>query len=280
MSLKQELKEILKKNNISPIKYMGQNFLIHKEVVEKMLSAAELKPKDTILEIGPGLGTLTKAIAQKVKKVIAIEKDRKMAEVLEETLKDFKNIEIIQGDILQIPDSRFQISPYKVVANLPFYITKPAIRKFLEADEKPEVIVLIVQKEVAQRIVASSPKTNLLAVSVQFYAEPEIINYVSKRSFWPRPKVDAAIIKIVSRQFRVPVSRQFREQFFRIVRAGFSHPRKQLVNNLTEKFNFDKETVKAWLLKNEIKPTQRAETLTIDDWLKLTKSYKIKEDVV
>jgi len=130
----------------------------------------------------------------------------------------------------------------------------------------------MVQKEVAQRICAKPPDMSILAVSIQFYAKPEIISYISKKSFWPSPKVDAAILKIVPRQFCVPASRQFCEQFFRIVKAGFAHPRKQILNNLSNELKYNKGVVKSWLLKNNIQPTQRAETLTLEDWIKLTKT--------
>ncbi len=268
------IKELLEKHGTSPLKRLGQNFLVNKGVAEKVSKAADLKPDDIVLEIGPGIGNLTQELAQRTKKVIAVEKDYKMCEILKETLKDYKNVEIIQKDILSY---KLHATSYKIVANLPYYITSPVIRMFLEAENPPETMVLIVQKEVAQRICASPPRMNLLAVSVQFYAEPKIISYISKNSFWPSPKVDAAIIKIVPRCSAYG-SALFREQFFRIVKAGFSHPRKQLVNNLStidlpNGVKLKKEQIKNHLLKNKIKPEQRAETLSIKDWLSLTKTY-------
>jgi len=267
------------------LKHLGQNFLIDKNVVRKIIKTAELKSTDIVLEIGPGPGVLTKEIAKYVKGVIAVEKDPRMIEILKENLKEFKNIKIIQGDILKfnfqfsIPnfqsisnDSIFK--NYKIVANLPFYITAPAIRKFLESENPPKTMVLIIQKEMAQRICAKPPKMNLLAVSVQFYAKPKIISYVPKKSFKPKPKVDAAIIKIAPQNKNR--GRASADAFFRIVRAGFSHPRKQLVNNLLalnlpNGLKLNKKELSALLLKHGIKTSQRAETLTIDDWLKLSK---------
>ena len=168
---------------------------------------------------------------------------------------------------------------------MPYYITAPVIRMFLESAKPPESMVLMVQKEVAQRICpcppklkerrrGKTPKMSILAVSVQFYAKPEIISYVSKKSFWPQPKIDSAIIKIVPRQFGVPVSCQFREQFFRIVRAGFSQPRKQLINNFSKSLELPRKEVETWLKKNSIQPSQRAETLSVDNWIALTKTFK------
>ena len=164
------------------------------------------------------------------------------------------------------------------MANIPYYITSPVIRKFLESENQPEIMVLMIQKEVAQRICSKPPKMNLLAISVQFYSNPKIISYVSKSCFWPKPKVDSAIIKLNVEKEKPKVDRKL---FFKIVKAGFSHPRKQLVNNLfselvlgsENKLKLEKEKVKLWLLKNKIKPEQRAQTLEIKDWEKLAKSF-------
>jgi len=275
-SLKREIKNLLKKYQIRPQKWLGQNFLIDKLAIKKFLKAANLKSGDIVLEIGPGIGNLTIKLAKKVKMVITVEKDPKMCEILKEVLNDFKNVKIIQADILKLPSLKLPTKNYKIVADLPYYITAPAIRKFLESENHPEEMVLIIQKEVAQRICAKPPNMNLLAVSVQFYAKPEIICYVSKKSFWPQPKVDAAIIKITPHK-TVPhqclrYGTGLHEQFFEIVRSGFSQPRKQIVNNLTKMLKFNKEQVNLWLLENNIQPQQRAETLNIKDWLNLAKT--------
>ncbi|MBA7626866.1 Ribosomal RNA small subunit methyltransferase A [subsurface metagenome] len=260
---------MLKKQGIRPIKRLGQNFLINKGVLKTVIEAASLSSEDTVLEIGPGTGVLTLALAEKVKKVIAVEKDIRMIKILKETLKGFKNVEIIQGDILKLS---LKIKNYKVIGNLPFYLTAPVIRKFLELTEvNPQSMVFIIQKEVAQRICSKPPRMNLLAVSVQLYADPKIISYVSKKSFWPQPEVDAAIIKITPNSLLIRGD----DLFFKIVKAGFSQPRKQLINNFSKGLKMNKEETKNWLRKNKISPTQRAETLKIEDWLKLTKSYKV-----
>ncbi len=271
------IKNLLKKYQIRPSKGLGQNFLVDKEAVKKIIEAADLEIEDIVLEVGPGLGVLTQELAKKVKKVIGIEKDWKMVEILKETLKDRKNVEIVLGDILKIGNWKLEIGNYKVVGNLPFYLTSPVIRKFLEVENPPELMVLGIQKEVAQRICAKVPDMNLLAVSVQFYAAPTIISFVSKKSFWPQPKVDAIIIKIVPKPpSKNPTIVGFFDTplFFKIVKAGFSQPRKQLINNLSKGLKLSKESVKGWLLKNNIRPIQRAETLTVRDWLNLTKSLK------
>ncbi len=263
--------DLLKKYNTKPSKRLGQNFLIDKNILKNIIKAANIQPNDIILEIGPGIGILTRESAKKAKKVIVVEKDHKMIEILKETMRDFKNIEIIQEDILKISNFNLINSNYKIVANLPFYITSPVIRKFLETDYSPKKMILTIQKEVAQRICAKPPKMNLLAVSVQFYAKPDIISYISKKSFWPQPKVDAAILKIsLSDQKKDPVLVQ---QFFKIIKAGFSQPRKQLINNLSRGLNLDKKQTQSLLVEINIRPNQRAESLTIDNWIKLTKKF-------
>jgi len=278
------IKELLSEYDTQALKGLGQNFLINKNVLQKIIDAAELKPDDIVLEIGPGVGTLTKELAQRVKKVIAVEKDKKMVEILKKTLGEFKNVEIINGDALKT-DFNF-LKNYKLVANLPYYIASPVIRKFLEnppAGGQPESMVLMLQKEVAQRICAKPPDMSLLSVSVQFYAIPKIVSYVSKNCFWPSPKVDSAIIKITPfSDGRRPTSSQlgrrrasfgFTKLFFKIVKAGFSQPRKQLLGNLSKNLKLDKKQVVTWLVKNKISPQQRAETLSIEDWINLTKTF-------
>ena len=265
-----EIKNLLDKYDSSPSKTMGQNFLIDDFTLNKIIEAAELNPKDTILEIGPGLGGLTKELAQKTKKIIAIEKDNAMVQILKETLKDYKNVEIIHGNALL--DTNYSLpTHYKVVANIPYYITSPIIRKFLESANPPESMVLMVQKEVGQRICSSPPNMSLLSVSVQFYAKPKIISYISKKCFWPSPKVDSAIIKIIPFKKSEEISH---EKFFKIVKSGFSQPRKQLANNFSKSLKIHREKVNLWLLKNTTNPKQRAETLSIEDWKNLANSYQ------
>jgi 16S rRNA (adenine1518-N6/adenine1519-N6)-dimethyltransferase len=285
--MRKSTKILLKSKGVKPSKRMGQNFLISGRVLEKIIKAAELDPRDVVLEIGPGIGTLTKELAKKVKKVISVEKDPRMIEILKEILKDFKNVEVLEGDILKFsistvlsqqnsPKGHFQFSNknYKVVANLPYYITSPVIRMFLEAKKPPKLMVLMVQKEVGQRICAKPPKMSKLAVFCQFYGKPEIVSFVSKKSFWPQPKVDSAILKIVPNQLPLLGSVRFRAKFAKIVKAGFSQPRKQLINNFSKSLNLARTKVKEWLLKNNISPAQRAESLSLTDWINLAKTFR------
>lgn len=269
------VKKLLKKYDIYPSKRLGQNFLVDKNIFKKIIKAANLLENDVVLEIGPGIGNLTLQLAKRVENVVAIEKDKEMCKALKDILSslEIKNVEVINKDVLKI-DTKHKIlnTEYKLVANLPYYITSPVIRKFLEIKNQPKEMILMVQKEVAKRICAKPPKMSILAVSVQFYAKPEIISFVSKKSFWPQPKVDSAIIKITPSRL-TPTTNLNPLLFFKIIKAGFSHPRKQLINNLSKELKIEKEKVRNWLLKNKIQPNQRAETLTLNDWSKLVKNY-------
>ncbi|MEK7627251.1 MAG: 16S rRNA (adenine(1518)-N(6)/adenine(1519)-N(6))-dimethyltransferase RsmA [Patescibacteria group bacterium] len=287
------IKSIFKEYGIKPKKYLGQNFVINKSVIDNIVKTADLNANDTIIEIGPGLGALTIELAKKTKKVIAIEKDAKICEILQNILIKNKidNVSIVNQDILRFsPFEKSLTDPacrqageqkYKVVANIPYYITQPIIRLFLEFAKPPESITLLVQKEVAQRICAIAPKMNLLAVSVQFYAQPEIISYVSKNNFWPQPKVDSAILKIS--QIHPPnflnnplvkngdiLQKVERVNFFKTVRAGFSSPRKMLIGNINKKLEIPRETILKIYRNIGIDPAIRAENLTIKKWQELS----------
>ncbi len=277
-----EIKKLLQDQKIRPRKGLGQNFLVAKPILQKIIAASNLakgpaSPKtasrggDVVLEIGPGLGVLTKALAERAQKVVAVEKDPAMVDILLRTVaKEHPNVDIVEGDVLKIENWKLKIKEnYRVVANLPYYIAAPVIRMFLEAKVQPRVMVLMVQKEVAQRICAKPPKMSLLAVSVQAYAVPEIISIVPKNAFWPQPKVDSAIIKITPtaliRQLADPT------EFFTIVKAGFKHPRKQLASNLSKGLGIPKEEISLLLAQNGIEPVARAETLSIKDWIRLSR---------
>jgi len=280
---KGKIKKIIKKYQIYPLKRLGQNFLINKKAIREIIRAADLKSNDIVLEIGPGLGVLTYELAKRVRMVIAVERDKRVIEILKDLLKSWNavDIKIIYDDILKFKISSLNFkNNYKLVSNLPFYLTAPVIRKFLESKKPPKEMVLVVQKEVGERICAKSKKMSILAVSVQFYAQAKFVSYISKKSFWPQPKVDSAIIKIkpilpksYNRSFFARIKN--RGLFFRIVKAGFSQPRKQLINNLAKGLKIEREKVKKWLLKNNIQTNQRAETLSIKDWEELTKNYKL-----
>lgn len=266
-----QIKELLNSHNIIPKKGFGQNFLINKGVLVKIIEAADLKKNDVVLEVGPGLGTLTKELAAKVNKVIAVEKDWNMVGILKEVLKDIPNITIIQDDILKMSLKKLPKN-YKIVANLPYYISAAFIRRFLEEIEnKPISMTLLLQKEVAERITASPPRMHLLSVAVQAYAKATIIGSIRPGSFWPAPKVNSSIVHLKPHTAKLP------KEFFAVVRAGFLHPRRQLINNLKEGLNLTGEEIEPWLRRCNIDTKQRAETLSVKDWIELAKSFRIKE---
>jgi len=265
MTLKDNLKNLLEKYKIKPNKRLGQNFLIDNDVLKKIIAAAEISPQETILEVGPGLGVLTQELVKKARKVIAVEKDKQLAEILRQTFKDCANLEIIQGDILKIAPPTAQ----KIVANIPYYLTSPLIRLLLESKNPPQEMILTLQKEVGQRICAQPPQMSLLSVSVQIYSQPKIIGYISKKSFWPMPKVDSAIVKIVPYRQRDCFGlrpRNDRAPFFKIVKAGFASPRKQLANNLSDKLGISKEEIKRALIECGFNIQIRAQNLSVEDW--------------
>lgn len=264
------IRNLLKKHGARAQKRLGQHFLADRSHLLKAVEAAELGSNDLVLEIGPGIGLFTQELAKAAGRVLAIEKDPKMVEILKETLAGVDNVEIIEADALKFQTSQ----QYKVIANLPYYITSPVIRKFLEAENPPRLMVLMIQKEVAQRICARPPEMSVLAVSVQFYAEPKVIAYVPRSAFWPQPKVDSAIIRLKPKASAETVDLK---QFFKIVRTGFSHPRKQLINNFSTGFSTNRQQVMNWLGRNGIDPSQRAETLTVADWISLAKDYTMEQ---
>jgi len=305
--------EFMQKNNLKPNKLLGQNFLRDKNVLRKIISAANLTTNDVVLEVGPGEGVLTKELARHAGRVIAVEKDKNLAALLKAKLANNKNVEIIEGDILELiknppPPSLkegskngspplggvrgdFLFGEYKVVANIPYYLTSRLIRLLLASANPPQDIILMVQKEVAKHICAQLPKMSLLAVSVQFYAQPKIIASVSKNAFWPKPKVDSAIIRITPHNDFFPLYKRGIEgdlkntkkilpnppftkegiaNFFTALHAGFSHPRKQLLNNLSLGLKIPRGRVIEILRTANLEPFQRAETLSVNDWIKLT----------
>jgi len=261
----------LKKHNIKPNKRLGQNFLVSDVVLEKIIKTSQIKSSDIILEIGPGTGILTMALAKKAKKVIAVEKDKRLADILKKELDNnkIKNVEVINQDILNTKHKALN-AKYKLIANLPYYITAPVIRMFLE-NNFSELMVLMVQKEVGQRICADPPKMSKIAVFTQFYGKPEIISNVSKECFYPKPKVDSVILKITP--FNNLDENIDKTLFSKIVRAGFSQPRKQLINNLSKSLDIKKPEIEDWLKKNNIQSEQRAETLNVKDWINLTNTF-------
>ncbi len=274
-----QTRRLLRQFDLRARKGLGQHFLIDGEVLKRITSAAELTPSDVIVEVGPGLGVLTRELAQKAGRVIAIELDNKLAAALKQTLASFNNVTIINDDVLKIEPKNLITKPgYKVVANLPYYITSPVLRHFLEASAKPQLMILMVQKEVAEAIIAKPGKMSLLSVSVQFYGEPRIISPVPAQCFYPAPKVDSAILRInLYPQPAVAVTDE--GSFFDLVRAGFTAPRKQLLNSLAQGLGASKSEILPLLETAGIVPKRRAETLTLEEWARLWQMFEEKKDV-
>jgi 16S rRNA (adenine1518-N6/adenine1519-N6)-dimethyltransferase len=200
---------------------LGQHFLKSQNIVNQIIKAAELKKSDAVLEVGPGKGILTKALLENTSKVIAIEKDQSLVQYLKDKFKDTDNLELIEGDIRKYSTFNIQHSIFKVVANIPYYITSRFLRNFLQTERQPSLMVLMVQKEVAQRIMAQPPHMNKLALSVQAYGKPKIIEKVPKKYFSPQPKVDSAIIKIggISKDFFIK-NKINEKKFFNLIRKA------------------------------------------------------------
>ena len=256
-------------------KSLGQNFLINPHILDKIVSVAEITKNDTVIEIGPGTGNLTKRLAEKSKRTIAIERDRELIPILKENLKDYTNIEIIEGDILKLNPTallRYCATSYKIVANIPYYITSHLLKTVFEEWPKPELIVLTIQREVAQRIMAKPPHMNLLALSVQYYSEPEIMGYISKNNFRPVPKVDSAIIRLKPYNSRGLTTALLRYKLFELIRVGFSEKRKQLAPILSKKLKIEKEKTLQSLKQAGVGITARAENLSLEQWELLEQS--------
>ncbi|MBI4692057.1 MAG: ribosomal RNA small subunit methyltransferase A [Candidatus Terrybacteria bacterium] len=251
---------------MKPIKFLGQNFLKSKKIVNEIIKAADLKPDDVILEVGPGKGILTEALLEKVPqgKVIAVEKDKRLVELLAQKFRHSKNLFLVYQDILKIDicklieNCKLKIENYKVVANIPYYITSRFLRIFLQSNFQPTKMVLMIQKEVAERIMAKNKKESILSISVKAYGQPKIIKKVPARYFSPQPKVDSAILLIdnISKDFFRDIDEQ---KFFEIVKKGFSQKRKLLKNNL-------KMLDIGGLTRCGVGEKVRAEDLSLENW--------------
>ncbi len=276
--MRSNTKEMIQKHNIRLTKSLGQNFLNDDSVVSRIVDAAEVGPEDLVLEVGPGIGSMTKELARRASKVVAIEIDKHLMTALKENLSEFSNVEIINEDILkvQISDiiSRYlhqevngtPLKSVKVAANLPYYITTPIIMKFLEENPGIDAMVFMVQKEVAERMAAKpgGKEYGALSVAVQFYSQPEMVFNVPPHSFIPQPEVDSTVIKLRIHK-TPPVQLLNRDTFFRTVKASFGQRRKTLVNALANSgyFNISKEELKEILVNKGIGENQRGETLSI-----------------
>ena len=268
---------LLREHDLRPQKTLGQNFLVDPAALQRILDAADLTGQDIVVEVGAGLGTLTLPLAQRVGRVIAIELDRRLAAVLAEQLappSGGAHVDIIQGDILQMGDLGLAHRGYKVVANLPYYITSAVLRHFLEHEPRPQLMVVTVQREVADRILAGPGQMSLLAVSVQFYGQPRLVARIPAGAFYPSPQVDSSVLRIdVGERPAVALAGGLAaSDYFRVVRAGFSQKRKTLRNSLSAGLQLPPDAVEQALGEAGVDPRRRAQTLSLAEWAAVTAS--------
>lgn len=268
-----EVTKLLHKYHIHPDKSLGQNFLVDEAALQLVVAAAEISPNDSILEVGPGLGSLTHLLALSAAQVIAVELDPRLIPALREVVGHFSNVQIIQGDILTLdPAGLVSGSSFQVVANIPYYITSALLRHLLESSRPPRRMVLTVQQEVAKRICASPGDMSLLALSVQVYGKPVITACIPAAAFYPEPKVDSSILRIdILPSPQIPLDHI--DTFFTLTKAGFSQKRKTIKNALSAGLRLPASEVQGLLSKAHIDPMRRAETLSIDEWQVLTDAY-------
>jgi 16S rRNA (adenine1518-N6/adenine1519-N6)-dimethyltransferase len=265
--------ELLKQYGLRANKSLGQNFLQDPHALQKIVNTAEIRPMDTILEIGPGLGSQTRYLATAAQKVVAVELDDKLFPLLEAVISPYQNIQLVHGDILGIePRELIEQQDYLVVANIPYYITSAVIRHLLETNPKPRRIVLTVQKEVAERICAVPGDMSVLALSVQVYGQPRIATHIPANAFFPAPKVDSSVL-VVDIYPTPRVNANLLDTFFQLIKAGFSQKRKMLRNSVSASMRFSPTETEKLLLAADIDPHRRAETLSLEEWGKLSSQY-------
>lgn len=257
---------LLKRHGLHAHKGLGQNFLQDPLALETIVSAAEIQPVDTVLEIGPGLGSLTRYLAVAAREVVAVELDQKLFPPLRSVLSPYNNVRLIQGDILELSPRDLELAQeYLVVANIPYYITSAVIRHLLENEPGPRRIVLTIQKEVAQRICARPGDMSLLALSVQVYGKPRIAAHISAEAFFPAPEVDSAVL-VVDIYPSPLIPESLLHIFFKLIKAGFSQKRKTLRNSLSSGLHISPPRAADLLTSAGIDPQRRAETLSIQEW--------------
>lgn len=281
------IKSLLTYYNVSASKQLGQHFLIDREALTDMVAAAEVGKSDYVVEIGPGFGVLTFPLAEVAGRVLAIETDKRILEILQALGSGLANLEVLPTSILKLSSGylyeKFAAwakvkggkGHYKIVANLPYYITSSIIKLLLEGEKKPELICVMVQKEVAERITAAPGEMSVLAVSVQVYGEASIVRYVSRKSFWPSPEVESAILKVIP-YTKSPYEIDDMKGFFRIIKAGFGEKRKQLHNSLSGGLRLEPSEVDECLLACGIDPKERPQDLSIHQWVSLYNQLKVR----
>lgn len=282
-------REVVERYQFHFKKQFGQNFLIDSNILDKIVDAADLSKEDGALEIGPGIGTLTQALAERAGKIVAVEKDNRLIPILADTLREYPNVRIHHADVLETDLHRlfreqFNARKVSVVANLPYYVTTPIVMKLLEEKLSLHAIVVMVQREVAERMAASpgGKDYGALTIAVQYYAEPEIVCRVPKTAFMPQPNVESIVIKLKLRD-QPAVAVRNEKLFFQVVKASFAQRRKTILNNLQHNLSMPdgngKETVLAALSRAEIDPMRRGETLSLQEFARLTDEFLEYENI-
>ena len=266
------VRALLRAYDLQPRKHLGQNFLVDPAALARIVTAADLSADDVVVEVGAGLGTLTRPLAKVAGRVLAVELDDRLVEILHTQLVDLPNVEIVHADILSSLGFDLPHLAFKVVANLPYYITSAVIRRFLEEKPRPYMMVLTLQREVAQRIVAQPGKMSLLALSVQLYGQPRIVARISRSAFYPQPSVDSAVVRIdVCEQFIPELAAGIEEALlFRVARAGFAQKRKTLRNSLSAGLGLPRDHVEEALREVKLDSSRRAQTLSLQEWADVT----------
>lgn len=266
--------QILKQYGLRPDKRLGQNFLVQDSALQRIVEISGVGSADTVLEIGPGLGSLTRYLALSARRVVAVELDGRLMPVLEDVLRPHTNVEVLQADILDVAiDEIMDAQGYVVVANIPYYITSAVIRHLLAATRRPRSITLTVQREVAERICAIPGDHSLLSLSVQIYGEPRLRGRIPAKAFHPAPQVESAVVTVGL--YPEPlIPEEDTSKFFSLLKSGFSQKRKNLRNSLAGGMGWTKEKAEALLVQAEIDPTRRAQTLHISEWQELLRLAK------
>jgi 16S rRNA (adenine1518-N6/adenine1519-N6)-dimethyltransferase len=260
-------KHILSRNGISPKRSLGQNFISDEQILARIVEAADLQSEDSVLEIGPGLGSLTRLLAGQSKRVVVVEIDDRLIPLLSREVVAQEHVEIVHADILETDPVRYFPGPYKAVGNVPYYITGAILRHLLSAARRPDITVLTVQREVADRIVAQPNGMSLLSVMVQFYAEAEKLFVIKAGSFWPKPDVDSAVVRLRCHPTTLVPDHEF-SAFFKLVKIGFSQKRKQLQKNLRA-LGLPRSRLKEAFEQSGIEGRRRAQSLTVEEWFSL-----------
>jgi len=277
LTRRSSVEALLRRHRLRPEKRLGQNFLVDAEALQRVVEAAEIEPADVILEVGAGLGTLTQRLAKLAGRVVAVEYDRRLEAVLRETVGDEPRVEIVIADILRLDLGRIlEGQTFKVVANIPYQITSHLIRRLLESEPAPRRVVLTVQREVAERVVAEPGDMNLLALGVQAYGEARLAARLPAAAFYPAPRVESAVLRI---DVRVPprMSAERARAVFRLARAGFAQPRKKLRNSLAAGLHASPQEVERRLTRLAVTPALRAEDLALEDWERLAAGWDSAE---